>query len=113
VKNDEKKKRNMKQKKRVKEAFIDQLQGRALIWCKADPDHKDHMKVGEAWEQILANLQLKFDQKVLEETRSGSITLLKSIFKNLRDNFFKGCKEQHKKTPRYGATRKTHRWHDR
>jgi Ca2+-binding EF-hand superfamily protein len=73
----------------VKEAFIDQLQERVVIWCKADPGHMDHMKVGKTWEEVQANLQEQFAQKVLEEIRSESIAQLKSKFKNLKDNFNK------------------------
>jgi hypothetical protein len=74
---------------RVTEAFIDQLQERVVIWSKADPMHMDHMKVGKAWEEVQANLQEQFAQKVLEETGSGSIAQLKTKFKNLKDNFNK------------------------
>jgi hypothetical protein len=49
----------------------------------------DHMKVGKAWEEVQANLQEQFAQKVLEETGSESIAQLKSKFKNLKDNFNK------------------------
>jgi hypothetical protein len=63
---------------RVTEAFIDQLQERVVIWSKADPGHMDLLKVGKAWEEVQANLQEQFAQKVLEETGWGSIAQLKS-----------------------------------
>jgi hypothetical protein len=38
---------------RVTEAFIVLMQGRALIWSKADPDYMDYMKVSKA--EVLVN----------------------------------------------------------
>jgi hypothetical protein len=69
--------------------------------------------VGRAWEEVLANLQLNFGHKVLEETGSGSIYQLKSRFRNLKDNCLKRSKERNEKTPIYGASKKKYKWHER
>jgi LmbE family N-acetylglucosaminyl deacetylase len=74
-------------KDRVTEAFIDQLQEKVLIWSKVDPSHIDHMKMGKAWEEVLANLLDQFARKVLEEAGFGNTTQLKAKFRSLKDNF--------------------------
>ena len=87
-----------KQKGRLTEALILEVQAHPSIWNKTIKEYKDVGIKSNAWQNILANMRSSFTSDELVASNLYSIEGVKSHWKNLRDTYTRKKKESEGKS---------------
>ena len=85
---------NTKENKDVIEALINEVRERPIIFSLQHPDHKDGVKIQQAWFAIRDALAVIFDPDVLKKAKVSTVEEIKNKFGNLRSGYRKEKKNR-------------------